>query len=109
MSKYIEFKQILFKGKTKRFDIVSKTSFEECKNCNGYGYIPQTVIFKDDTLIECPRCEGLGKKNTILGRISWYPQWRQYAFSPGYPTVWNKDCLNTITEFIINLMEERKK
>ena len=109
MNKYIEFKQIPFKGKTKRFEIISKTSFEECKNCSGSGNILQHIIFKNDLAVECYTCGGLGKLPIKLGRISWYPQWRQYAFSPAYPTVWNHDCMNTIIGFIIDLMEERKK
>ena len=74
MSKYLNFQQCFdFKGKTKRFEIVSKSSGD------------------------------------ALGRISWYPQWRQYTFSPAYPTVWNVSCLQDIQNFINELMEERKK
>lgn len=72
ISKYLEFKQIPFEGKTKRFDVLSKSSGD------------------------------------LLARIQWYPQWRQYVFSPAYPTHWNKDCLNDIQTFINNLMLERK-
>lgn len=72
MSKYLEFKQVPFKGKTKRFEVISKL--------HGYS----------------------------LGRISWYGQWRQYVFSPAFETVWNKDCLKDIQDFLNNLMIERK-
>jgi len=71
MDKYLEFKEIPFNGKTKRFEIISVSS--------------------GDT----------------LGRISWYSQWRQYTFSPSYPTVWNRDCLDAIINFINKLMNER--
>lgn len=108
MSKYLEFKQVPFKGKTKRFEVVSKTSFEKCKNCNGQGNIFQSVIFEADTTIECPVCESLGNVKMILGRIQWYSQWRQYVFMPGYPTIWNRDCMNNIIFFITNLMKDRK-
>lgn len=73
ISKYLKFKQIPFKGKTKRFEIISKSSGD------------------------------------ILGRISWYSNWRQYTFSPSYPTVWNKDCLKDIQDFIQQLMLERQE
>ena len=86
MSKYLEFKEIPFKGKTKRFDIVSKTT--NCQNCEGYGKINRD--YSPDT---CPECFGYG--NIILGRIQWYSQWRQYTFSPAFPTIWNRDCMIT--------------
>lgn len=73
MSKYIEFKQIPFTGKTKRFNIMSKSS------------------------------------GNRLGRIYWYPHWRQYTFLPDDSTVWNKDCLKDIQDFLQQLMDERKK
>ena len=43
-----------------------------------------------------------------LGRISWYGAWRQYTFSPAFETIWNKDCLKDIEEFLQQLMDERK-
>lgn len=109
MSKYIEFKEIPFKGKTKRFEVVSKTSFTECKTCHGNGDSFHNVPTEQDLSDVCPICNGRGKITIVLGRISWYPQWRQYTFNPGYPTVWNIDCMNEICHFILGLMEERKK
>lgn len=73
MSKYLEFEEIPFKGKTKRFEILSKQS------------------------------------KYVLGRIYWYPQWRQYIFSSSYETIWNKDCLNDINIFLQKLMNDKKK
>jgi hypothetical protein len=43
-----------------------------------------------------------------LGIIKWYSSWRQYCFYPEKETVFNKTCLNTIEEFIIELMNKRK-
>lgn len=43
-----------------------------------------------------------------LGRISWYGAWRQYTFSPAFETIWNKDCLKDIQDFLQQLMDERK-
>lgn len=108
MSKYLEFKQVPFKGKTKRFEVVSKTSFEQCKKCNGIGEIFQNIIFQNDLSVECAECRGLGTRQIVLGRIQWYSQWRQYVFMPGYPTVWNNDCMDDIIFFIRNLMQARK-
>ena len=72
MSKYLEFRQTPYEGKTKRFEIISI------------------------------------KHGDSLGRISWYGAWRQYTFSPNFNTVWNKDCLKDIQDFLCDLMEERK-
>ena len=73
MSKYLNFQQVInFKGKTKRYEIISKSNGD------------------------------------VLGRIYWYAQWRQYTFSPAYPTVWNKECLKDIQNFLQQLMDERK-
>jgi hypothetical protein len=71
-SKYLEFKQVPYEGKTKRFEVMSVK--------HGYS----------------------------LGRISWYGAWRQYTFSPAFETVWNKDCLKDIENFLQQLMDERK-
>jgi hypothetical protein len=43
-----------------------------------------------------------------LGIIKWYSSWRQYCFYPEKETIFNKDCLNVIEEFIIELMNKRK-
>lgn len=72
MSEYLEFKQISYEGKTKRFEVISKLHGD------------------------------------VLGRISWYGAWRQYTFSPGYPTVWNNSCLKDIVNFLEQLMKEYK-
>jgi hypothetical protein len=45
----------------------------------------------------------------ILGAIKWYGAWRQYTFYPESDTIWNKQCLNDILDYINNLMQERKK
>ncbi len=45
----------------------------------------------------------------VLGRIIWYGAWRQYIFLPADLTIWNKDCLKDIQDFIQNLMEERNE
>lgn len=103
MSKYLEFKQVPFKGKTKRFEIISKTSYLKC-DCEVMVYNVFLGYNK-----ECKKCKGTGKLPLILGRISWYGTWRQYTFSPSFETIWNKDCLKDIQDFLQQLMDERKK
>lgn len=44
-----------------------------------------------------------------LGKIKWYPAWRQYCFFPEEQTIWNKDCLQEIKIFIQKLMNDRKR
>lgn len=47
--------------------------------------------------------------NFLLGEIRWYGNWRQYAFMPRGNTVFEKQCLKDIVDFLIELMNERKK
>jgi len=44
-----------------------------------------------------------------LGWIKWYPPWRQYCFEPHSDTVWAKNCLIEINNFIEELMNERRR
>lgn len=44
-----------------------------------------------------------------LGEIRWYTTWRQYVFMPTRVTVWNTDCLDTISSFIVKLMAEWRR
>ena len=103
MSKYLEFKEILFKAKTKKFEVVSKTSVEQCPECMGEKY----WLYHNYSVL-CLICDNKREIPIVLGRISWYPQWRQYIFSPCENTVWNKDCLKDIQDFLQKLMDERK-
>ena len=45
------------------------------------------------------------KLGNILGIIKWYPSWRQYCFFPESDTVFNKDCLSDIENFVQELMD----
>lgn len=72
MSKYIEFEEVPYEGKTKRFLVMSKSQAHP------------------------------------LGKIQWYPAWRQYVFSPAFETVWNRTCLEDIQFFLTRLMEDRR-
>ena len=44
-----------------------------------------------------------------LGMIRWHTGWRQYIFEPFENTFYSWDCLKDLSDFIKNLMEERKK
>lgn len=44
-----------------------------------------------------------------LGTIKWYGPFRQYSFFPADNCVFEKTCLQDITNFIKELMEARKK
>ena len=39
------------------------------------------------------------KSGATLGFIEWYPQWRQYVFSP-LDAIFSQDCLLDIVDFI---------
>ncbi len=47
--------------------------------------------------------------NHLLGHIKWYGPWRQYTFMSQANTVFEKQCLKDIADFLIKLMDERKK
>lgn len=46
--------------------------------------------------------------DSLLGQVSWYAPWRCYAFYPNSNCVFEKQCLQDITSFIVDLMNERK-
>ena len=48
------------------------------------------------------------KLRKILGRIKWHTGFRKYAFYPSYSTVFEKDCLLYIAEFLKVLMEKHE-
>ena len=43
------------------------------------------------------------RTNDILGRIVWYPQWKQWVFEAAPNTIWSQDCLADVREFILSL------
>jgi hypothetical protein len=44
-----------------------------------------------------------------LAEIRWYGPWRQYCFFPKPETIFNVTCMGDISNFIRQLMEERKR
>lgn len=72
MTEYLDFQETLDTGKTKVWDVVSRT------------------------------------RGDVLGHVKWYGPWRQYTFRPSPETVWNVDCLATVTRFINARTAERK-
>ena len=48
-------------------------------------------------------------KQSILGEIKWFGRWRQYCFYPSPNCVFNYGCLQDIQDFIVELMEERRR
>ena len=44
-----------------------------------------------------------------LGIVKWYPAWRRYCYFPTVQAVYSAGCLDDISHFIGQLMEERKK
>jgi len=35
------------------------------------------------------------------GKVKWFGRWRQYVFAPAANTVWNPDCLNEVSRFVV--------
>lgn len=44
----------------------------------------------------------------IIGEIRWFSKWRQYCFYPYNETIWNIDCLSSVTDVIRELMLRRR-
>jgi len=44
----------------------------------------------------------------LLGRVGWYPGWRQYCFLPTPETIFSTGCMEDICDFIKQLHDERK-
>ncbi|KKM82186.1 hypothetical protein LCGC14_1322110 [marine sediment metagenome] len=44
----------------------------------------------------------------LLGVISWYGAWRQYAFNPVEGSTFNDSCLETIRDFLTKLNSGQK-
>jgi hypothetical protein len=68
-------------------------NFVECKDTGKTKYF--NVVTKDDIPFK-------------LGEVKWFGRWRQYSFFPESNTVFEKQCLKDIINFIENLMLERK-
>jgi len=49
------------------------------------------------------------ERGFLLGHIKWYGAWRQYCFFPLEMVVFSSGCLNDISSFIKEIMDERKK
>jgi hypothetical protein len=43
-----------------------------------------------------------------LGKVKWYPAWRQYCFFPAHETVFNSSCHNDISAFLDQLNSGHK-
>lgn len=67
---------------------------------------------KVEMIVKKPETEVYNIKNKnsgdILGIVKWYSSWRQYCFFPKHSTIFNKDCMNEIIDFINTLMEKKE-
>ena len=43
-----------------------------------------------------------------LGSVSWYAPWRRYVFEPAFATLFDRNCMMLIINFIDARMAERK-
>jgi len=60
---------------------------------------PKTVVFEVQSKSD----------HTPLGKIKWYPSWRQYCFFPASLCIFSKGCMVDINSFIEQLMDDRKE
>ncbi len=49
------------------------------------------------------------KSGDILGVIKWSTGWRQYCYFPVPYTLYSRECLDDVADFILQLMNERKQ
>jgi hypothetical protein len=47
------------------------------------------------------------KSGSILGKLGYYPQWRQYVIAPQGGTIFSMGCLNDIIDFVKQLKENK--
>ena len=66
-------------------------------------------IRKNNDLGKTSTFSVLDRRGMLLGQIRWWPSWRQYCFFPHSNTVFSKGCLDDVSSFIEELMQERKK
>ena len=45
----------------------------------------------------------------IIAQIKWSPRWRKYSFQPFPNTEYEEECMDSISDFLRMLKEERKK
>jgi hypothetical protein len=64
------------------------------------------VKIADKTRTSVWSCQN-NKTDDELGKIEWYPGWRQYCYFPTVQAVYSIGCLVNIAEFISQLMKER--
>ena len=48
-------------------------------------------------------CYNNSRSGELLGRVKWYPFWRQYCFFPTTKAVYSASCLDDISHFIKQL------
>lgn len=46
-------------------------------------------------------------QGSVLGKIKWFSQWRQYCFWPSPNTIFNPECMADISKLIKELMDRR--
>lgn len=82
-----------------------------CYDCNEHIYPSKYLDFKK------VKYEGkktfnidvLNKEGITLGIIKWHPGWRRYAFFIASGMFFDSECLKDITNYIDQLMFDRKK
>lgn len=38
--------------------------------------------------------------DNIIGRVRWHGPWRKYVFAPETLTIWEENCLETVSKFL---------
>ena len=48
------------------------------------------------------------KTGDVLGIVAWFPRWRQFEFEPRDGAAFSWDCLKALSEFLVELNEEKR-
>jgi len=73
-----------------------------------YEYIQFDLVRQDDKKKTQTYYVRNIKSQFILGCVKWYGPWRRYCFFTNDNIIFSEGCLNDISNFINQLMEERK-
>lgn len=76
---------------------------EVCTTCKHISFVLTETKPKTDVYRVISNSGG-----EYLATIKWHGPWRQYVVQPESDTIWNRDCLRDVIEFIQGLMDARR-
>lgn len=98
----------MFIGKGKSPDLCP-----DCEKLYQNEYLGQWIVYQND-YIQIIGENLKGRKTPIyhiisrlskdeIGQIKWYGAWRKYCFFPNGDTVWDKKCLDSVCDWLLEV------